>query len=289
MMRGISLWVGVRLLIAVGVLLAARPSFAEELGRLYAPYQQLLDRYLVEASTESGGLVTAFRYVDAIQATDTSTLLRRQRARLADFDPATLEEADRANAFWINAYNFFMVAHILAHPEDGEPVESVKSFGSFINPYRVFQRDFFTIGGGTYSLDDIEKDILLGDDFAARGWKDARVHFAVNCASVGCPPLRQSIYTAESLDTQLDENVRRALRTNRHLRVAGDTLYLSRLFDWYDADFEEVAGSVRAYLLRYVDGALRQAVEATDAIEFIEYDWSLNRVENFPEFSDTRR
>ncbi|WP_420427349.1 DUF547 domain-containing protein [Algiphilus sp.] len=258
------------------------------MAHLYAPYQQLLDRHVVEVSTEEGGLVTAFRYANAMRAAETASLLQRQRTQLAAFDPATLKDAAAAIAFWINAYNFFMVAHILENPEDGEPVEGVKSFGSFINPYRVFQRDLFTVGGATYSLDDIEKGILLGEDFAARGWKDARVHFAVNCASVGCPPLRQAIYTAERLDAQLDDNLSRALRTDRHLRVDGDTLYLSRLFDWYEADFADVAGSVRGYVLRYVDGELRQAVEATSDIAYIDYDWSLNRVENFPELAGER-
>lgn len=256
-----------------------------ELSALYQPYQTLLNQYLVELETEGGGLVTAFRYREALQAANTQAVLDRQRAQLAAFDPATLEKPDAANAFWINAYNFFMVAHILANPENGSPVESVKSFGSFINPYRVFQRDIFTVGGQDYSLDQIEKDILLGDDYAQRGWKDARVHFAVNCASVGCPPLRQQIYTAGTLEAQLDANVRRALRTDRHLRRDGDTLYLSRIFDWYEDDFVEAAGSVRAYLLRFADDDLASTIKATDDIAYIDYGWSLNRPGNFPEFA----
>lgn len=288
MMRRKHVWSLIRLLVAVSASLLAPVAAAADMARLYAPYQQLLDRHLVEASTDGGGLVTAFHYDDAMRASDTQTLLQRQRAQLAAFDPTTLADAAVANAFWINAYNFFMVAHILEHPEDGAPVEGVKAFGSFINPYRVFQRALFTVGGAEYSLDDIEKGILLGADFAARGWKDARVHFAVNCASVGCPPLRQAIYTADRLDAQLDENLRRALRTDRHLRVDGRTLYLSRLFDWYEDDFESVAGSARAYVLRYADAELRQVIEATETIAYIDYDWSLNRVENFPELAEGR-
>jgi len=265
--------------------LTAAPATAAEvdLAALYQPYQALLDEYVVEHRTDGGGLVTAFRYRAALAATDTESVLDQQRAALASFDPAALTDRATANAFWVNAYNFFMVAHILENPEDGAPVDGVKAFGSFFNPYRVFQREVFTVGGQDYSLDQIEKETLLGEAFVERGWKDARVHFAVNCASVGCPPLRAAIYTPAKLDAQLDENVRLALLTNLHLRREGNTLYLSRIFDWYQDDFVAEAGSVRDYLLRFADAGPQAAIEATEEIAYIEYDWSLNSLANTPE------
>ena len=178
-----------------------------------------------------------------------------------------------------------MIAHILAHPRDGEPVSGVRDFGHLLNPFRVFGQDLFDIGGERYSLDTIEKGILLGEDYRARGWKDARVHFAVNCASVGCPPLRTAIYTPANVEALLDENTRLALQTHRHLHVSGDTLFLTSLFDWYEKDYLEAAGSVRAFIEAHADQALIDAIEQTRRVRFISYDWSLNSPENFSEFS----
>jgi hypothetical protein len=266
--------------------LAASSAATGEREALFEPYARLLEAHLQELETAHGGLVTAFDYRAALEDPATAELIRRQNAALATFDPGALDD-DRwaATAFWINAYNYFMLAHVLENPHrDGGPVRGVLDFGSLINRHRVFQRDLFDIGGAKYSLDGIEKGILLGKQFTERGWKDARVHFAVNCASVGCPPLRRATYTAANADALLNENVRKALRTPRHLRVEADRLYLSRLFDWYAADFAAASGSVREFVMSHVEDSDRAAIEATRRIVFIDYDWALNAPANFPEF-----
>jgi hypothetical protein len=116
--------------------------------------------------------------------------LTSQRNALAAFDLSSLEGEAESIAFWINAYNFFMLNKILTDRPDGNLVESVWDYGGRVNPFvdNVFEREKFVIDGEKYSLNQMEKEILLGQDYAERGWKDARVHFAVNCASVGCPP-----------------------------------------------------------------------------------------------------
>lgn len=256
---------------------------ATALDSLYAPYQQILDAHLIEKKLDSGGLVSAFDYDAAMADLATAERLEAQKAALAAFDPEQLDERSAATAFWINAYNFFMLQHILENPIDGAVVDSVKDYGSFFNPYRVFSQEIFDIGGRGYSLDGIEKGVLLGEEYAERGWKDARVHFAVNCASVGCPPLRSSVYTADNVDALLDDNTRRALATPYHLQRDGDTLRLSQLFEWYDADYLDEAESLRDWLLRFADDAAAETIRNTQAIDHIAYDWDLNRPENFPE------
>ena len=252
---------------------------------LFGPYARLLDRYLEERTTDNGGLVSAFHYRRALVASDTGELVAQQRRILTHTDPDNLESKSEAIAFWINAYNFFMLAHILENPSpNGHPVKSVNSFGGLLNPFRVFELAIFDVGGKLYSLDNVEKDILLGEEYEARGWKEARVHFAVNCASVGCPPLRKEIYHPESVDTILTENTRAALRTRRHLSIRGGTLHLTPLFDWYREDFIDEAGSIRIFIRRYTDRALRERIAGTDDIEYIDYGWALNSPENFPEF-----
>lgn len=252
----------------------------------YQPFQDLLSRHLEEMDLPEGGLSSAFDYEAALASADTQSLLDEQRQLLAGFDPVELTNRDEAIAFWINAYNFFMVAHILDNPRRGQLVNSVRDYGNLFNPYRVFRQDLFDIGGRKYSLDEMEKGILLGEDFAKRGWKDARVHFAVNCASVGCPPLRSDIYTPSRLDSVLTENTRRALNTPRHFRLEGSTLNLTSLFDWYVADYVEASGSIRDFIAYYADERASEQLERANRIRFIDYDWDLNAPTNFPEFKN---
>jgi hypothetical protein len=273
----------IALMIALLPPVAAPAAEAVDLERFYAPYQKILDAHLIEKKLDGGGLVSAFDYDAAMADPMLAERLDAQQSALANFDPEQLEARPTAIAFWINAYNFFMLQHILENPHNGAPIDSVKHYGSLFNPYRVFSREIFTVGGRDYSLDTIEKDLLLGEEYAARGWKDARLHFAVNCASVGCPPLRAHVYTADNLDALLDENTRRALATPYHLRREGDTLRLSKLFDWYQADYLAEADSIRSWLLRFADDATAETIRSTRAIKFIAYDWNLNRPANFPE------
>lgn len=280
----IALWVAAILLSSLSF---PPPAAAKgEVAALYSDYAELLDAHLTEKRTAGGGLVSAFDYRAALDDEETSERLARQRSKLASFDPDSLDSREASTAFWLNAYNFFMIAHILEERPDGELVDSVWDYGGRYNPFRgnVFERELFEIGGEDYSLDEMEKDILLGEGFEARGWKDARVHFAVNCASVGCPPLRESIYTASNVDELLEENTRRAMRTDYHLRVDDETLRLSSLFDWYESDFVRAAGSVRDFVREYASEETGAAMESTQNIEYIDYDWALNRPENFPEF-----
>jgi hypothetical protein len=256
-----------------------------DLESLYAPYQEILDAHLIEKKLDGGGLVSAFDYAAAMADPATEARLVAQKKALAAFDPEQLDDRTVATAFWINAYNFFMIQHILENPRNGEPVDSVKDYGSLFNPYKVFGLEIFKIGGRDYSLDAIEKGTLLGDAFAERGWKDARVHFAVNCASVGCPPLRSTVYTADNVDALLDENTRRALATPYHLQRDGDTLRLSQLFEWYEADYLAEADSIRDWLLRFADDATAAKIRGTNTIDYIRYDWALNRPENIPEIA----
>ncbi len=270
--------------------LASAPSSSDlsaadiAMAERFEPFQALLRAHLREKDLEYDGLVTAFDYEAAHAEEDTEGLLREQHQLLATFDPDALSTREEAVAFWLNAYNYFMIAHILENPRRGSLVGSVRDYGHLFNPYRVFSQDLFEIGGQHYSLDDMEKGILLGEAFKERGWKEARVHFAVNCASVGCPPLRQDIYLPSSLNAVLTENTRRALNTPRHLHLDGSTLYLTRLFDWYEDDYVEEAGSVRDFIAAYANERVKEKLDRSNRIRFIDYDWDLNSPANFPEF-----
>jgi len=270
----------------IAFLMLASHASADGIDELYRPYAAMLADFVTEHELPDDGLVSAFDYQAALADAETADRLATQRRQLAEFDPDTLNDRESNIAFWLNAYNFFMVAHILENPRRGELISSVRDYGSLFNPYRVFRRDLFDIGGRKYSLSEIENDILLGEDFKRRGWKDARVHFAVNCASVGCPPLRNVPYTADNVEALLAENTRRALNTPLNLRIEDDVLHLTSLFDWYEDHFVNQAGSVRQFIAENADENVREVVNDTRTIHFIDYDWDLNSPENMQPWTE---
>jgi hypothetical protein len=276
------------LILALPLLYSAAPR-ADTAEDLFRPYAELLKRHVVEHDLDSGGLISSFDYGAAITDPDSRELIDSQRKRLANLETAEFDRREAALAFWINAYNFFMIAHIVDNAEDDRPVESVKDFGNLFNPFRVFDRRLFNVAGSERALSEIELEILLGEKFAQRGWKDARVHFAVNCASVGCPALRQIPFSADNLDDMLDENTRRSLATPLHLKIDDDTARVTSLFDWYSDDFIEAAGSVRAFLELHIDANRRERLQATDETRFIDYDWRLNSPENMENWLEARK
>lgn len=194
--------------------------------------------------------------------------LRGYTARLSQTCAADYETWSREQrlAFWINAYNAFTVELILRH----YPIASIRKIGWL--PGAAFREEFIPmpgLKGSDISLNDIEHGTLRAD------FAEPRIHFALVCASVSCPPLRGEAYRAAQLETQLEDQARAFLgdASKNRFVVATGTLYLSRIFDWFAADFEAAAGSVPGYVARYMSlPAAAQDVE----VEFLDYDWSLN-------------
>jgi hypothetical protein len=189
-------------------------------------------------------------------------------------------------AFLANAYNAFTVEKILTRYPN---LKSIRDFGIvFGNPWKD---RFFTLLGKAQHLDGIEHETMR----APGVFDDPRVHVAVNCASVGCPMLGREAFTADRLDAQLEDLMRRFLsdRTRNRYNAQTRTLELSQLFDWYADDFKKGGKSFLGYPgfasladlgARYADLLAdtepdRAALRArTVPIGFITYDWSLNDV-----------
>lgn len=181
-------------------------------------------------------------------------------------------------AFLINAYNAHMIELVLTRYPD---IRSVWDFGRVLN--NPFKTRFFKLFGRDCSLDMIEHDTIR-----ARGvYDDPRVHFAVNCASAGCPMLREEAYVGERLDAQLEQQTRRFLgeRSRNRFDAASGQLQMSEIFRWYADDFERGyrgTRSVRHFLSAYAavladsPEAVRKIAEQQAAIQFLPYDWRLN-------------
>jgi hypothetical protein len=183
-------------------------------------------------------------------------------------------------AFLINAYNAYTLQLILTRYPN---LASIKELGSLLRS--PWKQSFVPLLGQTRSLDDIEHTLLRGaPDFA-----EPRIHFAVNCASIGCPALRPEAFTAKNLSAQLEDQTIRFLkdRTRNRWNAEEEALEISSIFDWYSGDFEKGylgANSVAQFLARYSSAlqltpAQRQALIADELdIEYTDYDWNLNRI-----------
>ncbi len=185
---------------------------------------------------------------------------------LAAAKPEALSREERF-AFYINAYNAWTIKLILSRYPD---IQSIKELGSlFSSPWK---KKIARIDGQLLTLDQIEHDILR------KQFKDPRIHFAVNCASKGCPPLLNEPYAADRIDRQLDRAATDFINDPRFNRLAGDVLWVSKIFDWFAEDFND---DVIGYFLNYAQGNLQQRLQADRnriRVDYLDYDWSLNGI-----------
>lgn len=175
-------------------------------------------------------------------------------SELESTNPASLGRNAKL-AFWINAYNAYTVKLILKN----YPLRSITDLGS------PWDQKFITINGTTYSLNDIEHKILRGQ------LKEYRVHFAVNCASISCPPLLNKAYTAGNVQSLLDSQARKFINSTRYNSISGSELRLSKIFEWYREDFER-SGTLVSYLNQYANSE----IPASASVGFQDYNWNLN-------------
>jgi hypothetical protein len=181
-------------------------------------------------------------------------------------------------AYLINAYNAFTVELVLtAYPK----LESIKDLGSFFQS--PWKKEFFQLLGKKRSLDAVEHELIRGSG----RYSEPRIHFAVNCASIGCPALRGQAYVGEQIDAQLEEATKSFLSDRTRNRFEGDRLKISNIFKWYAGDFEKGwrgANQLSSFLLLYrqslglTNAAAAALATASLPIDYLEYDWRLNSI-----------
>lgn len=256
----------VRCMLLLAVVLTAHPAAAFDQD--YSGYASLLQRHV---RWSDDGHASAVDY--GALSHEHAALLHQLDAFSAVTD-AEFKAWSRAQqmAFLINAYNAWTLELILGEYPD---LASIRDLGGLLSS--PWKKTFFHLFGEARSLDWIEHSRLR-----PRG--DPRVHFAVNCASIGCPALRPEPYLATRLDAQLDDQQRRFLgdRSRNRFDGAGKTLKVSSIFKWYGEDFSTQGGGLKQWLAAQAslltdDPQARAAVAAgTFELEFLSYDWSLN-------------
>ncbi len=173
---------------------------------------------------------------------------------------------DESIAYWINAYNAFTVQQVLDHYPIGS-IKDIKGGITFISS--IWDQKFINIEGREYDLNNIEQGILR------KYYKEPRIHFAVNCASISCPPLANFAFTGDELEEQLDLMTRMFLADTSKNIITPDRLELSKIFNWYKGDFTD-GQNLQEYINKYTS----VNVDRKAKIKFLPYDWGLNDSNN---------
>ncbi|TVT49153.1 MAG: DUF547 domain-containing protein [Denitromonas halophila] len=260
------------LLLAASLMLLS--AAAQAFDHSHTAWNTLLKQHVV---LNPAGTASAVRYA----------ALKKDRSQLKAYLDAVsaVTPADYASwpkpqqlAFLINAYNAYTVELILTRYPD---LDSIKDLGSlFSSPWK---QTFFTLLGQEESLDGIEHGRIR----AAGVFDDPRIHAAVVCASIGCPMLRNEAFVAERLDIQLEDGMRRFLsdRGRNRFDTTSNTLYVSKIFDWYAEDFthgHRGFDSLQATFAHYAEAladtpeAAKKLRASAPKIEHLDYDWRLN-------------
>lgn len=229
----------------------------------YSAWNSLLNRYYDPA-----------RGMDYrnLKAKDGATL-GALRARMARVNVGSLSPKQQL-ANWINLYNINVVGIVADH----YPVDSIRDISTDpIIRLNVFKKDHVPLGGVLISLDEIE------NKWIREGFKDARIHFAINCAAKSCPPIRTEAYVGARIDAQLDDQARRFLNGPQGVKVRkkGDkvTVATTRLMDWFKTDFEQWAGGSIAFIRKYASYEKVRMIDGAGGkvrLEYDPYDWALN-------------
>ena len=228
----------------------------------HSEWQFLLDSYL---KVEKGA-VSLFDY-GAVSEED-SDRLDIYLMYLQSLDPRDFASNEQ-QAYWINLYNALTVQLIL----ENYPVRSITKLGKGFFKFGPWDDEVAEVAGKTLTLNDIEHRILRPI------WQDSRIHFAVNCASIGCPNLQSTAFTSENMDELLEQAAKEYLSHSRGANFDKDgNLKLSSIFDWYAVDFGDDQSEILAFLSRWAPEDVAEKMRSYSGHIDYDYDWDLNEL-----------
>ncbi|WP_146442347.1 DUF547 domain-containing protein [Vibrio kanaloae] len=215
-------------------------------------WQQFLDSYLVKQ-----GQNTLVRY-KAVNTAD-KTKLKQYIKQLEQVNPLDYSKAEQY-AYWVNLYNAVTVDLIL----DAYPIKSITKLGGLFS-FGPWGDDVVVVNGKSLTLNDIEHRILRPI------WQDPRTHYAVNCASLGCPNLQLQAFTTDNTEALLEQAASEFVNSDKGVLVTNNKLQLSSIYEWFAVDF-----GTKKQLIQHLDQYRTEAVTNTQNISY-DYDWSLNQ------------
>ncbi len=276
----VSLGLNAALLLALALPLGA----ASSIEALFAPRAELWERWTAHDSVSSASIDHAAwdRFLKTYLSKDKDGVNRFAYARITDANRRVLNDyiggltrrsISRYNrseqlVYWINLYNGLTVKVVLDH----YPVKSIRDID--ISPGWFsdgpWDKKLITIENESLSLNDIEHRILRPI------WRDPRIHYAVNCAAVGCPNLQPMAFTATNAEAMLSKAARDYINNPRGVRLEDGSLIVSSIYVWFQEDFGDSDAGVIAHLKRYASPELQAELARTERIDSHGYDWTLN-------------
>lgn len=235
----------------------------------HSAWNALLKKYVVVREPADGPNLVDYAALQA-SAADRAKL-DGYLERLADVEVGRLDR-DEQFAYWANLYNALTVDLVA----ENYPVRSIRNINISPGLFSTgpWGAELIEVEGRAVSLDDIEHRILRP------GWRDPRVHYALNCASIGCPDLAPKAYTGKTLDAALEQAARAYINSPRGVRVENGRVTASKIYDWYGEDFGKSAQNLLAHFALYADDDLAAELSGVNRISRYDYDWALNGAPN---------
>ena len=226
----------------------------------HGPWQEILDAHL--KAHPSG--IHRFDYAALKASAEDRKKLSTYLLGLTELDPRTFARAEQM-AYWINLYNALTVYVIVGR----YPVDSIKDIKSGLITYGPWELELITVQGEKLTLDNIEHGILRPI------WRDPRIHYAVNCASLGCPNLSPEVYRSDNLERLLEKTASEHINHLRGAQEVDGELLISSIYAWFKVDFGDSDAGVLAHLKKYARPELAEILDRHDSFDH-HYDWRLN-------------
>jgi len=227
----------------------------------HSDWQYILTKYI---NDQHPSKVNRFDYKGVNKAD--RKRLQKYLADMQKLDPRKFSKAEQF-AYWVNLYNALTVEVIL----DNYPTPSITKLGEGLFSFGPWDDEVARIQGQDLTLNNIEHGILRPI------WQDNRIHYAVNCASIGCPNLSKEVFTAANTEAQLEKAAKDYINHPRGVRFDGNQLIVSSIFNWYKVDFGDSDNTLLLHLSKYANPELKaQLTRYNGSIEDF-YDWDLNQ------------
>jgi hypothetical protein len=244
--------------LAVALSLLAVPASAQTFD--HSAFDELLKKHIVKGMVDYEAFAQAGAFEDYLTS-------------LEHADVSKLPERERL-AFWINAYNAYTIELINKY-EERASIKNISEGIGFQRTKGPWKEPIVKAAGKTYSLDEVENAIIR------KQFREPRIHFALVCAAMSCPPLRNEAYTGAKLDAQLDSQARAFVldeARGSRVDVKNSVVYASRIFEWYKDDFGGGDAAIGHYIAQYhPDSPEKQLLLGGHfKLEFLDYDWTLN-------------
>lgn len=188
---------------------------------------------------------------------EVKNLIKKVVFKTQKFNLKDLKTESEELAFWINAYNIHVISLVI----DNYPITSIMDLGQ-----NIFDKKYINIGENIYSLNDIEHNIIR------KKFREPRIHFALVCAAISCPDLRNEMYTGKKLDLQLEDQTKIFLNSKKGIFLQDNVVYVSNLFNWYKDDFGKTHNDIIKFINKYNKINLNSKIQ----IQFLSYYWDLN-------------